>query len=79
MKNPLKWFRKKPSQKKNEMFEKISSIDDTVADIWMQLAEMKEQQAQRPGIVLAMPTENGMSFATFEPFESTDDGEEVQR
>ncbi len=87
--NPLDWFRKKPPQKKRSLHEKVDHIDEVVvaledtvgklySDMWSKLANLEEQAASRPGIVLAMPTDHSIGASTeFEPLEPLEPIEEV--
>ncbi len=61
------------------MCEKIEHIDETVADISDQLADMQEAARQKPNIMLAMPTQGSIGASTecepFEPLEEVSNNE----
>jgi hypothetical protein len=90
-----RFFKRQNPQKQRTLTEKVDHIEEVVvalegtldkmhADMWSQLADLREQGAQRPGIVLGLPTQDGkMSISGFEPlppdedFEPFSDFEEV--
>jgi hypothetical protein len=86
-----RFFKRQNPQKQRTLTEKVDHIEEVVvaledtldkmhADMWSQLADLHEQGAELPGIVLAMPTtqDGNTHIASFEPFEDFESFESTE-